>query len=102
MYVNIVGGIRPEGTYTDLAIALAVYSSYSGKRFDSRTLVLGEIGLTGDLRAVQNAEKIVKEAARLGFERVVLPVRNAEKIKNRIEGITVHGLRNIQSAAGLF
>ena len=102
VYVNIVGGIRPEGTYTDLAIALAVYSSYSGKRFDSRTLVLGEIGLTGDLRAVQNAEKIVKEAARLGFERVVLPVRNAEKIKNRIEGITVHGLRNIQSAAGLF
>ena len=102
VYVNIVGGIRPEGTYTDLAIALAVYSSYCGKRLDSRTLVLGEIGLTGDLRAVQNSEKIVKEAARLGFERVILPVRNADKIKDRIEGITVQGIRNIQSAAKLF
>ena len=102
VYVNIVGGIRPEGTYTDLAIALAVYSSYSGKRFDSRTLALGEIGLTGDLRAVQNAEKIAKEAARLGFERIVLPVKNAEKIKGRIDGISVEGLRNIRSALKLF
>ena len=102
VYVNIVGGLRPEGTYTDLAVALAVCSSYYGKRLDSRTLVLGEIGLTGDLRAVQNAEKIVKEAARLGFERVILPVRNGEKIKDRIEGITIQGIRNIQSARDLF
>ncbi len=102
VYVNIVGGIRPEGTYTDLAVALAVYSSYSGKRIDSRTLVLGEIGLTGDLRAVQNAEKIVREAAHLGFARVVLPVRNAEKLKDRVRGITVTGIRNIQSVRDIF
>ena len=54
VYVNIVGGIRPEGTYTDLAVAMAVYSSYRGKPLGSDTVVLGEIGLTGDLRAVQN------------------------------------------------
>ena len=87
VYVNIVGGIRPEGTYTDLAVALAVYSSYRGKVLGSRTVVLGEIGLTGDLRAVQNGEKILKEAAKLNFDRVVLPVRNAEKLRRPLEEI---------------
>lgn len=102
VYVNIVGGLKPEGTYTDLAIAMAVYSSYSGRRFDSRTLVLGEIGLTGDLRAVQNAEKIAKEAARLGFERIILPVRNADRIRGKVDGIQIQPIRNISSASELF
>ena len=87
VYVNIVGGIRPEGTYTDLSVALAVYSSYSGKALGSKTLVLGEIGLTGDLRAVQNGEKILREAARLGFERVILPIKNAEKLAKPLADI---------------
>ena len=81
VYVNIVGGIKPEGTYTDLAVAMAVYSSYRGKPLGSDTVVLGEIGLTGDLRAVQNGEKILKEAVKLGFERIVLPVKNADRLK---------------------
>ena len=87
VYVNIVGGIRPEGTYTDLAVALAVYSSYSGKTLISNTLALGEIGLTGDLRAVQNSEKIIREAAHLGFENVILPVRNAERLRKVMKTI---------------
>ena len=100
VYVNIVGGLRPEGTYTDLAIALAIYSSYSGKKIDSRTLVLGEIGLTGDLRAIRNSEKIVREAERLGFERIVLPVRNAEKLLHdgHAGNIQIVGIRNIKEA----
>ncbi|MBQ6608750.1 MAG: DNA repair protein RadA, partial [Firmicutes bacterium] len=65
VYVNVVGGIRPEGTGTDIAVALAIYSSFKRVTPDSRTLALGEVGLTGDLRPVRNAEKIVKEAARL-------------------------------------
>lgn len=107
VYVNIVGGIRPEGTYTDLAVALAVYSSYTGKKLDSKTLVMGEIGLTGDLRAVQNSEKIMKEAQRLGFERIVLPIKNAERVRNRasasgVSDIQIIGLRNIAEARALF
>ena len=107
VYVNIVGGIRPEGTYTDLAVALAVYSSYSGKKLDSKTLVLGEIGLTGDLRAVQNSEKIIKEAQRLGFERIILPIKNAERAMTRasafdLSTIQIIGLRNITEAKNLF
>lgn len=81
VYVNIVGGIKPEGTYTDLAVALAVYSSCRSMHFGSKTIALGEIGLTGDLRAVQNGEKILKEAAKLGFDRMILPIKNAERLK---------------------
>ena len=107
VYVNIVGGIKPEGTYTDLAVALAIYSSYTGKRLDSKTLVLGEIGLTGDLRAVQNSDKIIREAQRLGFERIVLPIKNAERAGSRnsaldVSDIQIIGLRNIAEAKSLF
>ena len=97
VYVNIVGGIRPEGTYTDLAVALAVYSSYKGKALGSKTIALGEIGLTGDLRAVQNSEKIVKEAGKLGFERIVLPVKNAQRLRKAVSEINA---RRDESGAG--
>ncbi len=98
VYVNIVGGLKPEGTYTDLAVAAAVYSSFVGRRLDSRTLVLGELGLTGDLRAVQNSEKIVREAERMGFRRVIMPVKNAERIKpgGKIEVIGIRNIREIR------
>ena len=99
VYVNIVGGIRPEGTYTDLAVAMAVYSSYRGKPLGSDTVVLGEIGLTGDLRAVQNSEKIFKEAVKLGFERIVLPVKNADRLKKLVQDINEER-KNAGDAAG--
>ena len=105
VYVNIVGGLRPEGTYTDLAIAMAVYSSCTGKKFDSRTLVIGEIGLTGDLRAVQNSDKIIKEAQRLGFSRIVLPIKNAQHLREKDReslSIEIVGIRNITEAKDLF
>ncbi len=102
VYVNIVGGLRPEGTYTDLAVAMAVMSSCLGKSLDSKTLVLGEIGLTGDLRSVQNAEKIVREADRLGFRRVILPLRNAERLKGIGTEIRVIGIRSISELRALF
>lgn len=87
VYVNIVGGIKPEGTYTDLAVALAVYSSYRGKALGGKTIALGEIGLTGDLRAVQNSEKILREAAHLGFENIILPIKNAQRLKKALADI---------------
>ena len=101
VYVNIVGGLRPEGTYTDLAVAMAVIPSLLGKPLDSKTLVLGEIGLTGDLRSIQNAEKIVGEAERLGFARVVLPIRNAERLRKNETGIQIAGIRNIKEVRSL-
>lgn len=98
IYVNVVGGLRPEGTGTDIAVALAIYSSFKRKAPEMRTLALGEVGLTGDLRPVRNAEKIVKEAARLGYEKIIMPYSNAEKLKQNIPGCTIKGVKNITDA----
>ena len=78
------------------------------------TLAFGEIGLTGDLRAVQNGEKILREAGHLGFERVVLPIRNAERLKKTLASINKErqekgmqpvkmvGIKNIAEVQKLF
>jgi DNA repair protein RadA/Sms len=87
VYVNIVGGIRPEGTSTDLAVALAIHSSFRNIPIERDIIALGEVGLTGDLRPVRNAEKIIKEAARMGFSSIILPRSQAlrlSKEKDRI------------------
>lgn len=103
IYVNIVGGLRPEGTTIDLAVALAIYSTCKGRSCRGRTLALGEIGLTGDLRSIQNSEKIIREAARMGFERVILPAKNAEKLKAlNIKGIELVGAKHIADAIKVF
>lgn len=102
IYVNVVGGIRPEGTGTDLAAALAIYSSFKRIAPPRRTLALGEVGLTGDLRPVRNAEKIAKEAARLGYEKIIMPRSNAEKLKGAAGGCTITGVRNINEALAAY
>ena len=102
VYVNIVGGLRPEGTSLDLAVALSIHSTYKGRPASKKTLALGEIGLTGDLRPVQNADKIVREAARMGFEKIIMPQRNAERIKAKAsdipQSLKIIGIKNIREA----
>lgn len=101
VYINVVGGIKPEGTGVDLAVIFSVYSSLKGAILDKKSLAIGEVGLTGDLRFVQNADKIVKEAERLGYEEVFLPEENAKRIKD-VSNIKVIGLKNIKDAFKYF
>lgn len=96
IYVNVVGGIKPEGTSIDLAVALAIYSSNKGIDTKGNTLAIGEIGLTGDLRPVRNSDKIASEASRLGFKKIILPKKNAEKLS--LSGIDIIGVSNIREA----
>lgn len=98
VYVNVVGGIRPEGTSTDLAVAVAIHSACNDRPAGRDTLVVGEIGLTGELRGVPNIEKIIKEAARLGFSRIIMPKSNAASLKELPEGLKVTGVRHIIQA----
>ena len=98
VYVNIVGGLHPEGTTTDLAVAVAVWSAEKGVRISPKTLYIGEIGLTGDLRPVMNAEKLVREAARMGFEQVVLPKRSAERLPHVPEAIRLVPVTSLADA----
>lgn len=106
IYVNVVGGLKPEGTSIDLAVALAIFSTCKGKPARAKTLALGEIGLTGDLRTVQNAEKIVREAARMGFERIILPRKNAQRLDGILSelpaGVQLIGVKHITDAIGQF
>lgn len=102
VYINIVGGLKPEGTSVDLAVALAIYSSLKNISAAKKTLAIGEIGLTGDLRAVRNAEKIVKEAHRMGYEKVIMPVSNLKYIKEKTNGCQVVGVKNIGEAIRAF
>ena len=95
VYINVVGGMKPDSTATDLAVALAIYSSFRGKTAKRKTIAIGEVGLTGNLRAVRNAEKIASEAVRLGYERVVLPKKNNTF---KMNGIEIVGAENLMEA----
>jgi DNA repair protein RadA/Sms len=101
VYINIVGGLKPEGTSTDLAVALALYSTFTGINIRKDTMALGEVGLTGDLRPVRNVEKIIKEAARMGMRKVILPGSQAEKLlkeQNAGSFIEISGAKNLREA----
>jgi DNA repair protein RadA/Sms len=104
VYVNIVGGLKPEGTSTDLAVALALHSTFRGIRIRKDLLAIGEVGLTGDLRPVRNAEKIIKEADRMGIKKVILPDSQAEKIRMAENGLNIEikGAKNLRAAISAY
>ena len=81
VYVNVVGGLKPDGPGADLAVALAIYSSFRERTSPRRVVALGEVGLTGNLRAVRNADRIVSEAARLGYETIIIPKGNKTAVR---------------------
>lgn len=83
VYVNVAGGVKPGSPATDLAVALAVLSSYRERTSPRRVVAVGEVGLTGRLRAVHNLEKIVAEAERLGYDAAIIPSQS--KISSRAE-----------------
>ena len=97
VYVNVVGGLKPAGPGADLAVALAIYSSFRERTSPRRVVALGEVGLTGNLRAVRNADRIVSEAARLGYETIIIPKGNI-KIENRSTDIQVVGAGSLGDA----
>jgi DNA repair protein RadA/Sms len=81
VYLNVIGGLRLEGTAADLAMALAMYSSFRGKALPVKsTAAIGEISLTGEVRPVGQIEKMIREAKKLGFTRCLIPQRNLEKL----------------------
>lgn len=80
VYVSAAGGVRVNEPSSDLAIALALASSFRNKPVLPETAAIGEIGLAGELRAVSRAEVRVAEAARMGFKRCLVPMRNLKKM----------------------
>lgn len=99
VYANVTGGLRLTEPAVDLALAVAVASSARDIPVPPGMVVLGEVGLAGEVRGVSQAERRVKEAARLGFERVILAQRDAKLVKNG--DIKTMGVRTVSEAIKL-
>ncbi len=99
-YVNIAGGIKMNEPAIDLGIVMAIVSSYKNKPIDEKTIVFGEVGLSGEVRAVSMPEQRAAEAKKLGFETCIIPEVSMELVKN-IKGIRIIGVKNIGEAMRL-
>ena len=99
-YVNIAGGIRMNEPAVDLGIVMAIFSSYKNRPVPEDMIVFGEVGLSGEVRAVSMPEQRVSEAKKLGFKTCVIPSVSENAVKN-IEGIRVIGVRSVSEAIQL-
>lgn len=96
-YVNIAGGIKMNEPAVDLGIVMAIVSSYKNQPIDEKTIVFGEVGLSGEVRAVNMPEQRVAEAKKLGFTTCIMPEVSREVVKN-IKGIKIIGVKTINEA----
>ena len=99
-YVNIAGGIKMNEPAIDLGIIMALVSSYKNRPIDEKMIVFGEVGLSGEVRAVNMPEQRVSEAKKLGFETCVLPAVSRDMVKD-IKGIKIVGVKTINDAMNL-
>lgn len=99
-YVNIAGGVKMNEPAIDLGIVMAIFSSYKNHPIDEKTIVFGEVGLSGEVRAVSMPEQRVAEAKKLGFETCILPEVSNDMVKG-IDGIRIIGVKNIGDAIQL-
>ncbi len=98
-YTNVIGGLHIDETAADLSIALAIVSSLKDVVVPEKTLAFGEIGLAGEIRSVNSCEQRIKEAAKLGFEKCVIPYHNYSKLpKYLFNEIEIVPAKNIRQA----
>ena len=99
-YVNIAGGMKMNEPALDLAVVMALVSSYKNREVDPGMLIFGEVGLSGEVRGVSQAAQRVAEAVKMGFTTCVLPKANLEKMKDE-KRIRLIGVDNVRDAIGL-
>lgn len=101
-YINVIGGLKLDEPAADLTVALALVSSLKDKAVDDKVLAFGEVGLAGEIRAVNNCEQRLNEAHRLGFERCIIPFHNykalSKKLKINLDIVPVRSIREAFSA----
>jgi len=95
VYLNVAGGIRLDEPSADLSIAMALISGITDKVIPDELIAFGEIGLSGEVRAVSHIEYRVKEAVRLGFTKIVLPSKNISQSLKVPSGVELLGVSNI-------
>ena len=98
--IAVAGGIKVSEPALDLGIVIALVSSFKNKEVDSRTVIFGEVGLAGEVRAVSQAQQRVNEAVKLGFKTCILPGVCLKNIKKN-DKIEIIGVNNVQEAIKL-
>lgn len=96
VFINAVGGVKITEPAVDLAVLLSIVSSLKNKPLDNKLIVFGEVGLAGEVRPVQGGQIRLKEAAKLGFTKAIVPKTNVPK--QRIDGIEVIGVERLEQA----
>lgn len=99
-YINVAGGMKVNEPALDLALVMAMISSYKNQAIDSKTIIFGEVGLTGEVRGVNLAEQRVKEAEKMGFATCILPEVNKTTLSNR--SIKLVGVKSIKEIIRCF
>jgi len=99
VFVNAVGGVKITEPGIDLAILCAIVSSFKDQPLDQKTVIFGEIGLAGEVRPVQRGQERLKEAAKLGFTRAIIP--KANQAKQKIKGIEIVPVESLSEALAL-
>jgi len=101
VYLNVAGGLRINEPAADLAVAAALVSSANDQPVGATTIVFGEIGLAGEVRAVPQAASRLKEAAKLGFTRALAPSVRTERNGNAVSGISLHEIADVRDLVAL-
>lgn len=97
-YINVVGGLKLDEPAADLAVSISLISSLKDKPIDSKTAAFGEVGLAGELRAVNRADIRISEIARLGFKRVIIPYQNMRTLKQRDFDLEIIPVKTVRQA----
>ena len=97
VYVNVVGGLRLNEPSVDLGIIMVVSSIYKNKPISKDCVIIGEVGLTGEVRRVNMIEKRIKEAEKLGFKKCIIPESNKKLLKDKFK-LDIIGVKDVQEA----
>jgi DNA repair protein RadA/Sms len=97
VFANVVGGIRVGETAADLPVLLSILSSFRNRVLSQEMVCFGEVGLAGEIRPVPNGQQRLREAAKHGFKRAIVPAANVGK-QDQIEGMEVIGVHRLSEA----
>ena len=101
VFVNFVGGLRIDEPAADLAVISAIASSLNDSPLPADTVLVGEVGLGGELRGASNLERRMEEAKQLGFKSIIAPVTSVKKLKGKSKGIKLQGVKSVREAFDL-
>ena len=98
IFLNIAGGIKIDEPAIDLAVAMSIYSSFRDIPIDSEPVILGEVGLSGEVRTISYVERRITEASKLGFKKIIIPKGNLKNLNTKKFNTQIYGAEKIRDA----